>query len=52
MKFSVILTLSLISLSICDFNYPYTLTILPYAFDALEPNIDKKTMEIHNTKHH
>lgn len=25
---------------------------LPYAFDALEPNIDAKTMEIHYTKHH
>ena len=25
---------------------------LPYSFDALEPNIDAKTMEIHYTKHH
>jgi len=25
---------------------------LPYAFDALEPNIDAKTMEIHHDKHH
>jgi len=25
---------------------------LPYAFDALEPVIDAKTMEIHSTKHH
>ena len=25
---------------------------LPYLFDALEPNIDAKTMEIHYTKHH
>ena len=25
---------------------------LPYAFDALEPNIDTKTMEIHYGKHH
>jgi len=25
---------------------------LPYAYDALEPYIDKKTMEIHYTKHH
>jgi Fe-Mn family superoxide dismutase len=25
---------------------------LPYAFDALEPHIDKMTMEIHYTKHH
>ena len=25
---------------------------LPYSFDALEPNIDAQTMEIHYTKHH
>src|SRR3989338_1611988 len=25
---------------------------LPYAYDALEPFIDKQTMEIHHTKHH
>ncbi len=25
---------------------------LPYAFDALEPHVDAKTMEIHYTKHH
>ncbi len=31
---------------------PYTLPILPYAYDALEPHIDAKTMEIHHTKHH
>src|SRR6218665_289103 len=31
---------------------PYTLPPLPYAFDALEPHIDAKTMEIHHTKHH
>lgn len=31
---------------------PHTLPALPYAFDALEPHIDAKTMEIHHTKHH
>lgn len=31
---------------------PYTLPPLPYAFDALEPHIDAKTMEIHHDKHH
>ena len=31
---------------------PHTLPPLPYAFDALEPHIDAKTMEIHHTKHH
>lgn len=25
---------------------------LPYSYDALEPHIDKMTMEIHHTKHH
>src|SRR5690606_33646009 len=25
---------------------------LPYAYDALEPYIDKETMNIHHTKHH
>lgn len=30
----------------------HTLPALPYAYDALEPAIDAKTMEIHHTKHH
>ena len=30
----------------------FELPKLPYAFDALEPNIDARTMEIHYTKHH
>ncbi|MCO4293396.1 superoxide dismutase [Solitalea sp. MAHUQ-68] len=30
----------------------FELPALPYAFDALEPNIDKLTMEIHHGKHH
>ncbi|GAB3071602.1 superoxide dismutase [Salinicoccus sesuvii] len=30
----------------------FELPELPYAYDALEPNIDKETMEIHHTKHH
>lgn len=30
----------------------YTLAALPYAYDALEPHIDKLTMEIHHSKHH
>ncbi len=29
-----------------------TVPALPYAFDALEPHIDKQTMEIHHDKHH
>jgi Fe-Mn family superoxide dismutase len=31
-----------------NFEFP----ALPYAYDALEPHIDKLTMEIHHTKHH
>ena len=31
---------------------PFTLPPLPYAPDALEPHIDKMTMEIHHSKHH
>src|SRR5438477_12768179 len=31
---------------------PYTLPPLPFPSDALEPHIDKMTMEIHHGKHH
>lgn len=31
---------------------PFTLPQLPYDFNALEPHIDKRTMEIHHGKHH
>ncbi|MGA3068134.1 MAG: superoxide dismutase [Tepidisphaeraceae bacterium] len=31
---------------------PFTLPPLPFPSDALEPNIDKMTMEIHHDKHH
>lgn len=31
---------------------PFTLPKLAYAYDALEPHIDARTMEIHHTKHH
>jgi Fe-Mn family superoxide dismutase len=31
---------------------PFTLPPLPYPYDALEPHIDARTMEIHHTKHH
>jgi Fe-Mn family superoxide dismutase len=30
----------------------FTLAPLPYAYDALEPFIDKQTMELHHDKHH
>ena len=31
---------------------PFTLPALPYLFDALEPHIDARTMEIHHNLHH
>ncbi|ANW96887.1 superoxide dismutase [Wenyingzhuangia fucanilytica] len=30
----------------------FELPKLPYAYDALEPNVDARTMEIHHSKHH
>ena len=30
----------------------FELPQLPYAYDALEPHIDARTMEIHHSKHH
>ena len=30
----------------------YTLPEMPYKYDALEPHLDARTMEIHHTKHH
>lgn len=30
----------------------FELPKLPYAYDALEPHVDARTMEIHHTKHH
>ena len=30
----------------------YQLPILPYSYEALEPHIDSKTMELHHSKHH
>lgn len=32
-------------------TYPFTLTPLPYAYDALEPYIDADTMHFHHDKH-
>jgi Fe-Mn family superoxide dismutase len=32
--------------------YPFQLPDLGYAYDALEPHIDARTMEIHHSKHH
>ncbi|MGH9993191.1 MAG: superoxide dismutase, partial [Nitrososphaera sp.] len=30
----------------------FSLPPVPYPYDALEPHIDARTMEIHHTKHH
>ena len=35
-----------------DHHVGQNLPSLPYAYDALEPHIDKRTMEIHHGKHH
>ncbi|MGI8556169.1 MAG: superoxide dismutase [Pyrinomonadaceae bacterium] len=35
-----------------DLKYPFKLPALQYDFDALEPVIDAKTMELHHDKHH
>jgi Fe-Mn family superoxide dismutase len=46
--------MSLFPPKIVKITYPmaYELPPLPYPFDALEPHIDAKTMEIHHDKHH
>lgn len=38
--------------SVQETAQPFTLPPLGYAYDALEPDIDARTMEIHHTKHH
>ena len=40
------------SLARADDAKGFTLPKLPYGYDALEPAIDAKTMEIHHSKHH
>ena len=46
------LALSPLSLLARDGAKGYTLPKLPYAYDALEPSIDAKTMQIHHDLHH
>ncbi|MCC7157081.1 MAG: superoxide dismutase [Bryobacterales bacterium] len=41
-----------VSLAQAPAKGPFTLPPLPYAFDALEPHIDARTMEIHHDRHH
>ena len=33
-------------------KYPFNLPDLPYAYDALEPHFDQKTMQLHHREHH
>jgi Fe-Mn family superoxide dismutase len=33
-------------------TYPFTLSDLPYAYDALEPHLDQKTLQVHHRGHH
>jgi Fe-Mn family superoxide dismutase len=33
-------------------TYPFVLANLPYAYDALEPHIDQKTLQVHHRGHH
>jgi hypothetical protein len=40
------------NLTLEDKPVAFSVPPLPYAFDALEPYIDAKTMEIHHDKHH
>jgi Fe-Mn family superoxide dismutase len=47
-----VLSLDTNKLNLNKIYMPFTLPPLPYAFNALEPHIDAKTMEIHHGKHH
>lgn len=44
--------LSVAALNLQAQKYPFELPKLPYAYNALEPAIDARTMEIHYSKHH
>ncbi|WP_374165067.1 superoxide dismutase [Arcticibacter sp. MXS-1] len=53
MKFrSIILAGLFVTLLAPSVKAQFTVPDLPYAFDALEPAIDKETMQIHHDKHH
>jgi Fe-Mn family superoxide dismutase len=49
---TIFLSQVLIASNIYQATYPFSLPALPYAYKALEPYIDKETMEIHHSKHH
>ena len=52
MKLSLSIAICLILSQMSTFAQPFSLPKLGYAYNALEPNIDAQTMEIHLTKHH
>src|SRR3954452_14223272 len=49
---AAITTLSRTTSPPAEIIMPFTLPPLPYPADALEPSIDKMTMEIHHDRHH
>ena len=49
---TLLLAGALVALFTPSVKAQFTLPDLPYAFDALEPAIDKETMQIHHDKHH
>lgn len=51
MKFNTFLVAGLVAIA-SQVSAQFTQAPLPYGFDALEPSIDKQTMEIHYGKHH
>lgn len=51
-KMKTLLKFMVLALFVNTATAQFTQEPLPYAYDALEPNIDAQTMEIHFTKHH
>jgi Fe-Mn family superoxide dismutase len=41
-----------VSVDVSRQSYPFSLPELPYAYDALEPHIDQKTLQLHHREHH
>ncbi len=52
MRASTLLLALLPALAEAQTSWPHRLPELPYAYDALEPHLDKATMEIHHRRHH
>ncbi|MEJ0084159.1 MAG: superoxide dismutase [Pseudomonadota bacterium] len=42
----------MVSADVTRQKYPFTLPDLPYAYDALEPHLDQKTLQLHHREHH